>query len=274
MKNLFKKKIQKQFTDSLTKGVFTTSHVIENNSPITLVYHELDGDWQFMGDEIIGDYREIARVVSLQEMIAHDKSVLNVADLKPGFRAVRKRQNDKWIIEKINYCDDEIAEMGYYCSECGIYHRDIPFSYGADEPVSYFNLTDKSNSVINKDLCIIDNKRFFIKGQIKIKVIDSGNDFSWNVWIEIAKSDFDNEEANWEDENRFLNKTYSGVLDTVLNCYPDTVGLYVKVQTQKIGIVPLIRIEDSNHPLFLEQENGIDMNRVIFFAKKILYGHE
>ena len=274
MKNLFKKKIQKQFTDSLTKGVFTTSHVIENNSAITLVSHELDGDWQFMGDEIIEDYREIARVVSLQEMILHDKSILDVADLKPGFRAVRKRQNDKWIVEKIEYSDDEIAEMGYYCSECGLYHRDIPFSYGADEPVSYFNLKDKSNSTINKDLCIIDNERYFIKGQIKIKVLDNENDFSWNVWIEISKSDFDNEESNWEEENRFLNKPYFGVLDTVLNCYPDSVGLKVSVQTQKLGIVPSIKIEDSNHPLFLEQENGIDMKRVTYFAKKILYGHE
>lgn len=273
MMNWFNKKTQKQFKDSLNKGVFTTSYIIDNNSPITFVSHELDGDWQFMGDEIIEDYRVIARVISLEEMIAHDNSILDIADLKIGYRALRKRQKDKWVIEKINYSDDEIAEMGYYCSECGLYHRDIPFSYGADEPVSYFSLTDKSNTVINKDLCIINNNRFFIKGQIKIKVLDSENDFSWNVWIEIAKSDFDKEEANWNNENRFLNEPYFGFIDTILNCYPDIIGLRVSVQTQKLGIIPSIRIENSNHPLFLEQENGIDMNRVTQFAKKLLYGH-
>ncbi|MEZ4810771.1 MAG: DUF2199 domain-containing protein [Allomuricauda sp.] len=227
-----------------------------------------------MGDETIEDYTKIARVISLQEMIAHDKSILDVADLKPGFQAVRRKQNDKWIIRKIEYSDDEIAEMGYYCSECGLYHRDIPFAYGANEPVSYFNLADKSNSTLDKDLCIIDDKKYFIKGQIKIKVLDSENDFSWNVWVEIDKSDFDKEVEIWEEENRFLNEPYFGVLDTVLSCYPDTVGLKVSVQTQKKGTIPLITMEDSNHPLLLEQENAIDMNRVTYFAKKILYGHK
>jgi hypothetical protein len=30
---------------------------------------------------------------------------------------------------------------------------------------------------------------------------------------------------------------------------------------------------ESNHSLFFEQENGIKMERVIAFAKTILYGH-
>jgi hypothetical protein len=55
--------------------------------------------------------------------------------------------------------------------------------------------------------------------------------------------------------------------------YPNTIGLKVRVQTQKLGLTPGISIVESNHPLFLEQENGVRMDRVISFAKKILYGH-
>ena len=84
---------------------------------------------------------------------------------------------------------------------------------------------------------------------------------------------FENELENWEEENRFLQKPYLGILDTPLSCYSNTVGLRVKIQTNKVGLVPDISLDETNHPLFFEQENGILYSRVIEFAKMILYNH-
>src|SRR5690349_16239293 len=109
----------KRFADPGNTRVYTTIYVMKENSPITLVSHELDGDWQFLGDEAIGDYTQIAMLVSLDEMVKHDKSVLEVADLPYGYRATRRDKSDKWLVEKIEYSASEIEEMGYYCSECG-----------------------------------------------------------------------------------------------------------------------------------------------------------
>lgn len=66
---------------------------------------------------------------------------------------------------------------------------------------------------------------------------------------------------------------YSGKLATKLDCYPDTVNLAVNVHTQQIGVIPKIEVIETSHPLFLEQENGINMDRVISFARQIMYGH-
>jgi hypothetical protein len=274
IRDIFKK--EKQFKEPGNTAVYTTIHVMREGSPITLVSHELDGDWQFMGDESLEDFSKVGMLVALDEMVKKDKSVLELADLPLGHKATRQKRSDKWTIEKIDYSESEIEEMGYYCSECGKYHREIPMNYGAKSPTAYFNLTEdeKQKTELTQDICVIDEKRFFIKGQIKIKVEDKDEPFSWNVWAEITKEDFENEQENWNEENRFLRKPYSGVLDTSLNCYPNTLGLKVSIQTQKIGFIPDISIDSTNHPLYLEQENGIDMKRVTMFALKILHGHE
>jgi|GEM_PF-932444 len=273
-KDIFKK--TKQFKEAGNTAVYTTIHVMREGSTITLVSHELDGDWQFMGNEPIQDFSIIGMLVALDEIVKKDKSVLELIDLAIGYQATRQGRKDKWKIEKINYSESEIEEMGYYCSDCGKYHREIPMNYGAKSPTTYFNLTDreKEKAELNQDICVIDEKRFFIKGQIKIKVEGKDEPFSWSAWVEISKEDFEVEQENWDDENRFLTKPYSGTLDTPLNCYPNTLGLKVKIQTQKVGLIPQILIDETDHPLYLEQDNGIDMTRVIMFAKKILYGHE
>lgn len=274
IKDIFRK--NKQFKEPSNTAVYTTTYVMREGSPITLVSHELDGDWQFMGDETLEDFEKVGMLVALDEVVKKDWSVLELADLPLGHRARRQKRNNKWIIEKINYSESEIEEMGYYCSDCGKYHRDIPMNYGAKSPTAYFNLTEdeKKNAELTQDICVINEKRFFIKGQIKIKVDGKDDLFSWNVWVEITKEDFKEEYKNWDEENRFLRKPYSGILDTPLNCYPNTLGLKVNIQTQKLGFIPDILVDSTNHPLYFEQENGIDMKRVTMFALKILYGHE
>jgi hypothetical protein len=165
--------------------------------------------------------------------------------------------------------------MGFKCSECGEFHNEIPMAYGANAPYSYFQIPESEldyRSVLTQDICIIDNKDFYIKGQLNIPVEDNDN-FSWTVWILISKLDFEKAEELWTDDNRFLEKPYIGKLATRLYCYPETLNLAVNVHTQQVGVIPKIEVIETSHPLFLEQENGINMDRVISFSRQIMYGH-
>ena len=119
----------KKFNDSLDKAVFTTIHVVKEHSPIVWISHELDGDWQFMGNDPIEDFTKVAMVVSLGEIIKLDKSVLKVADLPMGYCATRKSKSDKWSINKIDYSEQEMNQFGFYCSNCGLHHKEIPMAY-------------------------------------------------------------------------------------------------------------------------------------------------
>lgn len=77
-------------------ATFTMRQVLDGSEPILLVSHdEDDHGWQFIG---ASDAAEAdARIVSLEEIVQHDLTVLEVADLPPGGRAVREKVGGSWI---------------------------------------------------------------------------------------------------------------------------------------------------------------------------------
>lgn len=91
----------KQLQDSLNTAVFTTSYVVNKNSPILFVYHGEDGSWQSHGPEENVDDENI-RLVALGEIINIDTSVLEIADMPIGFEAVRNSKDSGWIVKSSN----------------------------------------------------------------------------------------------------------------------------------------------------------------------------
>lgn len=74
---------------------YTTSHVIRQGLPITHVYHDADDHgWQFHypGEKTTADIM----IVSLKEIYFRDPTVLEIADLPPGWRAIREDINKPW----------------------------------------------------------------------------------------------------------------------------------------------------------------------------------
>ncbi len=60
-----------------------------------------------------------------------------------------------------------------------------------------------------------------------------------------------------------------GWLATSLPCYPDTINLKTMVHTRKIGISPYIELEPTAHPLAVEQQIGITLERVQNIAEEV-----
>jgi hypothetical protein len=73
----------------------TMRQVLDGSEPILLVSHDADDHgWQFIGtsDASVAD----GKVVCL-EIVRLDATVLEVADLPPGWQAVRERVGGPWI---------------------------------------------------------------------------------------------------------------------------------------------------------------------------------
>jgi hypothetical protein len=73
----------------------TMRQVLDRSEPILLVSHDADDHaWQFIGisDASVAD----GRVVCLEEMVRLDPTVLEIADLPPGWQAVRERIGGPW----------------------------------------------------------------------------------------------------------------------------------------------------------------------------------
>lgn len=90
-----------KFEDKLNTAVITTKYVLEVRSEILNVYHHNeDGAWEFSGAEVDLD-EEDYRVVSLEEIIKLDNSVLEISNLKLGLEAYRSNKTSNWKIRLI-----------------------------------------------------------------------------------------------------------------------------------------------------------------------------
>jgi hypothetical protein len=92
--------MSKSFKEKFTTAVLTTRHVVQKGSPIIVVIHHDDGVWEFWGEEEICE--SDIMVIGLGELINHDPTVLEIADLPENFKAVRRFKNDLWELSKID----------------------------------------------------------------------------------------------------------------------------------------------------------------------------
>lgn len=86
------------FEDPKNCAVFVTREVMCRDEPILLVIHD-DGDdsWSFIGTS--DGALENGMIVGLEEVVALDSALMQLADLPIGWRAYRHSFNGAWIRE-------------------------------------------------------------------------------------------------------------------------------------------------------------------------------
>ena len=76
-------------------AALTMRQILDGSEPILLVSHDADDHgWQFIGisDASVAD----GKIVCLEEIVRLDPTVLEVADLPPGWQAVRDQVGGQW----------------------------------------------------------------------------------------------------------------------------------------------------------------------------------
>lgn len=91
---LAQKKSAWPFIDAKNLGVFTTSRVLDDGYPVLLVTHDEDGDWQFLCNTT--NESDDGRLVTLQQIVENHLSVIELADLPMGWRAIREAPGQPW----------------------------------------------------------------------------------------------------------------------------------------------------------------------------------
>jgi len=150
------------------------------------------------------------------------------------------------------------------CKVCNCELGEVPMCFGGKSPALLMVPESEYGDRVeeNADQCIVDGKHFFVRGHIELPVTDTGEVFIWSVWVSLSEESFNKMCDEWDTEGRENSEPYFAWLMTNLPCYPETLHLKTNVQTQPVGFVPLINLQPSEHPLSLEQKNGITMARV------------
>lgn len=174
--------------------------------------------------------------------------------------------------------NDQSSEgKGFICHNCGQHHAELPMSFWADAPDLYYSVAPEerdSRCQITSDLCIIDGEHYFIRGCLEIPVVDGESPFVWGVWCSLSKESFKRIIESWEVEGRENDSPCFGWLWTTLPLHPETLHLKTYVHTRSRGVRPMVELEPTDHPLAVEQRQGITMARVQEIASALLHSGE
>jgi RNAse (barnase) inhibitor barstar len=99
------------FDQSPNCATFTSTHVMRHGKTITHAFHdESDHSWSFLSEE--GARTEDAMIVSLEKVVKRDPSVLEIADLPPGWMAQRDSVGAPWR-RKLQYADAPLIAVDW-----------------------------------------------------------------------------------------------------------------------------------------------------------------
>ena len=87
-----------KFLEERDVRTFTTKQVLEGQ-PISYVFHNEQGDWQFMSDS--KPNAKDARIVCLEDITRLDPTVNDIYFLPFGWYAWRNSKAEKWVTEKL-----------------------------------------------------------------------------------------------------------------------------------------------------------------------------
>jgi hypothetical protein len=159
------------------------------------------------------------------------------------------------------------------CRCCGKQYDTLPMSYAPEVPDPWLAIPEAERSErgeLSSDTCVIDGEHFFVRGCLEIPVAGCQDRFTWGVWISVSKQSFDRIGELWDAEIRDNEPPFFGWLCTDIAIYPQTLELKTRVHLRNNGIRPFIEIEPTDHPLAIEQREGMTLRRVEEIASTLL----
>jgi hypothetical protein len=133
-------------------------------------------------------------------------------------------------------------------------------------PEAWFDVPAKERdrrALLGSDQCELDGKFFFLRGLLDIPVLDLDEPFVWGVWVCVSERDYLRARSVWTTEGRESEPPYVGWLSTQLApFYPTTLNLKARLHTRPVGARPLVEMEPTDHPLAVEQREGISRERL------------
>jgi len=161
------------------------------------------------------------------------------------------------------------------CSCCGRQFDQLPLDWSADAPLMYSEVPEAeraSRTLLRPSFCMVD-RQAFVRGLIEIPVIGHPDRFAWGVWVSLSEKSAETITALWNDPDQERAGPFFGWLCSRLPLYPETLHLKTHVHLRAPPAVPFIKLEPTDHPLAVEQRNGMTIARVVQIAEALLPRH-
>lgn len=166
--------------------------------------------------------------------------------------------------------------MQFTCRACGKQHDADQISFGADAPDQWSVISEqeRAKSTLGGEQCIIEadgQRHFFIRACLEIPIKETGDSFTWGVWVSLSEQSFLEMSEHWEDPSRTSLGPYFGWLCSRIPDYPDTIFLKTMVHQREVGQRPIVELQETDHPLSGDQRNGVDASRMQEIISRVLH---
>ena len=161
----------------------------------------------------------------------------------------------------------------FKCASCDEWHDGIP-ALSAAAPLYYYGIPENERDrrcVLTADTCIVDSEYFFVRGCLEVPVHGLDQHFEWGVWVSLSRENFDMFEALFDQHRRSDYGPFFGWLSASIEGYRETENLKTMVHLRDDGVRPYIELEPTDHPLAVEQRDGISVDRLTEICSSILH---
>ena len=164
-----------------------------------------------------------------------------------------------------------LHDRHWTCPCCGLRHGGL-FDLACSNPTPWQGSEEHwpnsqvltSANILTEDFCDLDGEHFFVRCVLQLPIAGKPETFfGYGAWATLSRVNF----------NLYLNTFDSGEQDGLgpwfgwfsnrLKGYPDTLNLKCHVQPRSGRQRPFIELEPTQHPLTIEQRDGITFDRLL-----------
>ena len=148
-------------------------------------------------------------------------------------------------------------------------------SLGQSAPAAWFDVPEAeraSRCQLTSEQCVIDGRWCFLLGQLEIPVEGSSEPFVWRTWVSVNTASFKRAKELRNTVGREAEPPCLAWVQSEMPYATSTLLLKAKLQTGPVGQRPKIELEPCDHPLAIEQRDGITLERVQQLAESMLHG--
>lgn len=176
----------------------------------------------------------------------------------------------------------DLAGLRWKCGGCDEWHTGPCLDFGYDAPIYWRKQYEEANRASNLstdrnegwpktflsgDYCSIEDRDFFVRGNIHLPIIGTTETLCWGVWGSLSREHFERLMRMDDAESVELPPVFSWLSNRIRE-YSDTLNLKMYAHIQNSNLRPKFELEPTSHPLSQEYHHGITAGRV----KEIMLG--
>lgn len=153
------------------------------------------------------------------------------------------------------------------CSCCGKQHNTLQLDIAFNAPDHWIAIPEaerEHRGKIDSEVCFMDREYIFVRGVLEIPIIGLNDHFRWGAWVCISEESFRRMLELWTASTIENEPPKPGRLANNIepSLYPNTLNLKSYLHPRGGNARPSIELVPSDHPLAVEQQQGISIARV------------